>query len=49
MGRLGFDFLAHLEAMRGKGVRSIDISQSKQTTATALTTWKDTNYPYRRA
>lgn len=48
MARLGFDVLAHLEAMRDKGVRSINIDDATQASPAALRAWEDTNYPYRQ-
>lgn len=49
MARLGFDVLAHhLEAMRDKGVRSINIDDATQASSAALRTWEDANYPYRQ-
>ena len=48
MARLGFDLLDHLEAMRSKGVRNIEMDQCIQASSASLRTWEDSNYPYRR-
>lgn len=41
--------MAHLEAMRGKGmdVRGIEIQDCVQASAAALRVWEDSNFPYR--
>ncbi|CAM9451377.1 unnamed protein product [Ectocarpus sp. 8 AP-2014] len=47
--RLGFDLMAHLEAMRGKGmdIRDIEIQDCVKASAAALRVWEDSNFPYR--
>ncbi|CAN0091622.1 unnamed protein product [Ectocarpus sp. 4 AP-2014] len=41
--------MAHLEAMRGKGIdiRDIEIQDCVQASAAALRVWEDSNFPYR--
>ncbi|CAN0515808.1 unnamed protein product [Ectocarpus sp. 12 AP-2014] len=47
--RLGFNLMAHLEAMRGKGmdIGDIEIQNCVQASAAALRVWEDSNFPYR--
>ena len=48
MARFGFDLLDHLEAMRSKGIRNIEMDKCTQASLVSLRTWEDSNYPYRR-
>lgn len=48
MDRLGFDVLDHLQSMRSKGLRSINIQEYARASSAAVRVWEDSNYPYKK-